>query len=197
MRRVRIYVEGGGDGALNRAALRNGFRSFFERGVARFEIIACGRRDATFKRWKAALSSEPEAFNVLLVDSEGSVADGTAPRRHLGDRDGWQFPSGFDEQVHMMVQMMESWFLADPRALTEYYRHQFGANALPVRQNVEEIPKVEVERALKNATRKTSKGEYHKIHHGSALLALIDPKEVRKRTAHCERLLTSLASAQT
>lgn len=95
-----------------------------------------------------------------------------------------------------MVQMMEAWFLADPEALAVYYGQRFGAQALPGRGNVEQIAKADVERSLKEATRKTQKGEYHKIRHGAELLARIDPAKVRKRAPHCERLLATLASAQ-
>lgn len=94
-----------------------------------------------------------------------------------------------------MVQMMEAWFLADSEALGAYYGQRFGAKALPGRENVEQIPKADVERFLKEATKKTQKGEYHKIRHGSELLARIDPDKVRKRAPHCERLLAMLANA--
>lgn len=197
MRRVRIFVEGGGEGAQNRAALRNGFRSFFERSGSRCEVVVCGRRDAAFKSWKAALSSEPESFNVLLVDSEGSVSEGTPLSRHLAKSDpSWQLPPGGEGSCHLMVQMMEAWFLADPEALTAYYGQYFGAKALPSRPNVEQIAKADVERSVKEATKRTRKGEYHKIRHGAELLARIDPEKVRKRAPHCERLLATLASAQ-
>ena len=94
-----------------------------------------------------------------------------------------------------MVQMMEAWFLADPEALAAYYGQHFGAKALPGRENVEQIAKSDVERSLKEATKRTQKGEYHKIRHGSDLLAKIDPAKVRRRAPHCERLLTMLAAA--
>lgn len=95
-----------------------------------------------------------------------------------------------------MVQMMEAWFLADPEALTAYYGQDFGAKALPGRKNVEDIAKSDIERSLKEATKRTQKGEYHKIRHGSELLTKIDPGKVRKRAPYCDRLLATLASAQ-
>ena len=89
-----------------------------------------------------------------------------------------------------MAQVMESWFLGDPDALEKFYGRQFNAKQLPARQDVEEVPKAEVERALKTATARTSKGEYHKIQHGAPILESLDPDRVR--APHCDRLFKAL-----
>ncbi len=193
MKRIQIFVEGGGRDPDQKTQLRGGFSRFFSKAGVSCHVVACGGRDAAFKKWHASCSSRSEAFNVLLVDSEGPVS--TTPRRHLVKNDpSWQIPSGCDEQLHLMVQMMEAWFLADPEALATYYGQGFGKNALPGRLVVEEVPKVDIESALKSATEKTQKKRYHKIRHGADLLAKIDPVKVRKRAPHCERLLTMLAN---
>ncbi|HEV7671523.1 MAG TPA: DUF4276 family protein [Thermoanaerobaculia bacterium] len=197
MKPIQIFVEGGGSTVKTKSQLRSGLRDFLERAGFVCRVIACGRRDAAFKYWRTALSVDPEALNFLLVDSEGPVEKGSLPWRHLGKSDpSWQPPADTEDHCHLMVQMMEAWFLADPEALAAYYGHHFGASALPGRPNVEEIPKGDVERALKAATQRTQKGEYHKIRHAFDLLALIDPEKVRKRAPHCERLLATLASAR-
>jgi hypothetical protein len=85
-----------------------------------------------------------------------------------------------------MVQTMESWFLADRDSLAAFYDGGFLPNSLPgSSKNIEVIRKEDIEPALKKATRKTnSKGEYHKINHGSALLGLIDPAKVGEASPH-------------
>ena len=71
-------------------------------------------------------------------------------------------------------------------ALAAFYDGGFLPKSLPgSATNVEIIRKEDIEPALKNATRKTeTKGEYHKINHGAALLALIDPAKVEKASPH-------------
>jgi hypothetical protein len=57
----------------------------------------------------------------LLVDSEGPVGKGSTPAVYLSARDGWDFTVLRDNHVFLMVQAMEAWFLADRRALADYY----------------------------------------------------------------------------
>ncbi len=85
-----------------------------------------------------------------------------------------------------MVQAMESWFLADREALAEFYSDGFLANSLPGSPtNVEAVLKDDLEPKLKHASKPTkTKGEYHKVKHGFALLALIDPIKVGNASPH-------------
>ncbi len=92
-----------------------------------------------------------------------------------------------------MVQVMESWFLADRRVLADYYGQGFTAGSLPGQPNIELISKQDVFRALKQASKNTkTKGEYHKTKHGFDLLELIDPNLVRAASGHAERLVIVL-----
>lgn len=196
-REVRIYVEGGGDGGKGKAAIRRGFSAFLNEfheaartrkgGVT---VIACGSRNSTFDDFRTGLATNPDAFNVLLVDSEGPVSGKAWD--HLHTRDNWQRPSATDNQCHLMVQTMESWFIADRKALEEFYGQNFNVSAIPKHDDVEQVEKERVSSALKDASRQTKKGEYHKIRHGSKLLALIDPETVRRKARHCDRLLKTL-----
>jgi Domain of unknown function (DUF4276) len=127
---------------------------------------------------------------VLLVDSEGPVNHG--PKEHLKSRDGWNLPDISGEHYHLMVQMMVAWMVADPDALSKFYGQGFNANALPRNPNVEQIGKADLESALKEATRRTAKGEYHKIHHGPKILSQLDVAKVRRAATHCNRLFMTL-----
>lgn len=68
----------------------------------------------------------------------------------------------FDEEnVHFMVQCMESWFMADKNSLIDFFGPGFNVNALPRNPDVEKISKREVFNGLKNASRNTkTKGKY-------------------------------------
>jgi hypothetical protein len=196
---IRIYVEGGGD-KDSKARMRQAFSQFLSasRNAARqqrvqWSVILCGSRDDTFKAFQRDQKLFPGARLFLLVDAEDEVT--TPPREHLMARDPWDLSFATDDQCHLMAQVMESWFVADPDALARFYGQQFGARQIPARKNVEEVPKAEVEAVLKSSTAKTQKGEYHKIKHGPAILEKLDPDRVRARAPHCERLFQTLAEA--
>jgi hypothetical protein len=199
VRKIWLYVEGGG-GKESRDDLRRAFGKFLsgpldvarERGV-QWRIVMCGSRDATFKAFRNAVRDYPTDHVLMLVDAEQPVA-GT-PIEHLSARDPWDLSFADDEQCHLMAQVMESWFLADPAVLQDFYKQGFAAGQIPKRANVEEVPKDEVEAVLKSSTAKTQKGEYHKIHHGPFILERLDPEKVRARAPHCARLFATLAEA--
>jgi len=83
---------------------------------------------------------------------------------------------------------MESWFLADPETPAEYYGREFNKNALKANPKVQEISKSDVLNCLKEATRKTTKGPYHKTQHAPHILEKIGPERVRKAAPECDRL---------
>jgi hypothetical protein len=198
VRKIWLYIEGGGKGSGD--DLRRAFGRFLskpldaarDRGV-QSRIVMCGSRDATFKAFRNAVRDHPSDHVLMLVDAEQPVA-GT-PREHLSARDPWDLSFADDEQCHLMAQVMESWFLADPDALAQFYGSQFGIKQIPPRKNVEEVPKSEVEAVLKNSTAKTSKGEYHKIRHGAPILESLNADRVRARALHCNRLFEALQEA--
>lgn len=114
---------------------------------------------------------------------------GMVPWAHLKASDGWEQPLGTtDDQVHLMVQCTEAWFLADPEALSRYYQQGFHEGALPCQPEVEQISKVDILSRLDRATRRTRKGRYHKTSHAFDLLARIDPDKVCAVSPHARRL---------
>jgi hypothetical protein len=166
---VRIYFEGD-------AGLRPGFRKFLSeiaeaarRKKWHFDLIAT---DGTpVQDFQAALKTPHDAWNVLLLDSENP--------RELQQRK--KSLEGCDpESIFWMVQIMESWFLADDDALMALFEGSL-ARGNPL---VEEIPKEDVMKRLNKA----ANGEYHKVRHGAKLLELIDPEKVRKAAPNCDRM---------
>jgi hypothetical protein len=138
------------------------------------------------------LATHPDAFVILLVDSEAPVVK-QSPWEHLKSRDNWDAPAGVDEtHCYLMVQTMEAWFMADIDTLKKFYGHGFKENAIPKNINVETIEKDLLEPRLKAASRSTSKGEYQKIQHASELLEMLDVDKVRKASSECERLFRTL-----
>ena len=167
MTEIRIYVEGGGNGNESKALLRQGFTNFFKdlKAMAndKLKIITCGSRNNAFRNFKTALKDYPNAFIVLLVDSEAPI--NKPPWEHLKLRDNWESPNVDDTHCHLMVQSMEAWLIADIEALKKYYGQGFKEKTIPTNLNVEKIPKDSLEPSLKAASCNTSKGEYRKIQH--------------------------------
>ena len=197
---IAIYMEGGGNTAATRSALRLGMDAFLSelKDSARslswhWKLVCCGGRDEAFKAFKNARNSGDDQITLLLVDAEESVNGGSC--QHLTTRDNWDLAGVPDEEVHLMIQTMESWIVADKDTLKSYYGQYFAVNSLPNARNLETVAKTDVANALDRATRLAMpKGIYRKIRHASDLLKLIDPQLVRQRCPGCERLFATLGT---
>lgn len=201
MVKVELYVEGGGDRREQRARLRKGLRGFLEKAGLQGRmprIVACGGRDNAYDKFTLAHTNETTSA-MLLVDAEGPVKVDSA-WQHLLEReaDHWSCPSGAtDDQCHLMVQIMESWFIADREVLTDFYGHGFRSNMMPQWPDIEKVPKRDVLSALHRATSLTSKGDYHKGQHSFEILARLDPNKVADASPHAKRFLKSLRRLST
>ena len=195
--KVIIYAEGGGKQKPLRAACRQGFSRFFRKaGFAQRmpAVVACGSRRQAYDKFRTATAQRATDLVFLLVDSEGPVTAAT-PWAHLKQRDGWDRPTGAtDRNAHLMVQVMESWFLADRDCLARYFGDGFRASALPApERHVEDIAKAELERALRDSTRRSSKGRYAKGRHSFALLGELDATKVVNASPYARRLVEVVA----
>ena len=195
---VRVFAEGGGNQDRTRTAFKKALVQFFRKALGKGpqpRVEPCGSRDEACDDFCRSLENEPHTCAILLVDSEDPVAEGTAPWAHLQRRDGWRSPVQVPpDQVHLMVQCMETWFLADRQTLIDFYGREFKPDALPGYPNPEHAPKRDVMDGLVRATRMTDKGEYHKTRHGFPILERLDPAAVRARCPHAEALLSTLAA---
>ena len=189
---IRVYVEG-------HKLLRSGLEAFFgrPRQAARsrrihLRFIPC--KGLALEEFCHALQDHPDAFNILLVDAEEPVTQHN-PWAHLANRRENRLarPRGTQQNLaHLMVQIMESWFLADKDALAAYYGRGFAAKRLPARVDIENIPKADVLESLKGATRNTKKTDYHKTRHAPELLRAINPDKVCEASPWCKRLFTTI-----
>ena len=195
---AKLYIEGGGDRSKSRATrFRQGWKRFFEKtGVgARIKIVRGGGRDQTYDRFVTAIS-EPSTGDlpILLVDSESAVQDGHSVWQHLKEQDGWDRPGGADgDQAFLMVQVMETWFLADREALHRYFGTGFRKRALSEWPQLEAVPKATVLTALDRATAQCPK-RYGKGRVSFELLTEIDPGRVAQACPHAKDLIDRLKS---
>jgi hypothetical protein len=203
---IAIYVEGGGDGAgsnHSKRDLRRGFDSLFRRQKRAaqakklgWQLFPCGSRRQAYNAFCRDLAlAKNKTLCILLVDSETAIdaetnnaaANARIRVQHLTTLDGWNLTAANPEQVHLMVQCMETWIVADPDAVQAFYGKNFHRPSLPIRQNLEDEPKLDVYAKLDKATSKTIKGKYAKIKHASKLLERIDPAKIGPR---CPRFVT-------
>ncbi len=194
---IKLYVEGGGESRRMRRSCRRGFRRFIEKSGLKGtmpQIVASGTRRNAYEAFETRhrdASSKNETA-LLLVDAEAPVRK-AEPWQHLKDRDEWDRPEGVkDEQCHLMVQVMESWFLADRTAFSAYYGQGFQEIALPSNPQIEQVAKNDVLKAIRQATRGTTKGRYDKGRHSFEILARIDPAKVTSASPHAKRFVETL-----
>lgn len=194
---IKIFVEGGGDGQSGKADIRNGMDGFLKevkeaarRKRIKWRLTACGSRNEAFNKFMHELERPTSDFAVLLVDAEGPVCK--SPRLHLKERDHWDLQEVGEGNVHLMIQMMETWIVSDVDTLAKFYGNNFRQAALPRAVNLENTQKRDIEKALANATKDTTKGEYKKIKHAKELLERLDPKVVGRRCPSCKHFFNVL-----
>jgi hypothetical protein len=137
--------------------------------------------------------SNPEHIHILLVDSEEAFKENQTLWLHVKNRKEHKLdkpPGATEDQLYFMAQCMEAWFVADSEKFKEFYGPKLGK--LPPTQDVEEISKEKLLKDINTATKKTQKGEYHKINHVSTLFKLIRRQKVSERAPNCKRLLEFL-----
>lgn len=191
MVRVKIFIEGGGNGSVIDQSFKQAWRQFFAAaGLAgRMPRVVRGEsRTATYDKF---INTRPRADEVLLllVDSEGPVAPGHTAWQHLQARDGWrQPPAAADDSAYLMVQFMETWFLADRDALRRFFGPSLNENAFREWPSLESVPKDTVLNALEQATG----GRYQKGKVSFQLLERIAPERVAAACPHAKQLLDAL-----
>ena len=197
---IKVYVEGGGNDRKDlKTKCRRGFNEFFRKAGLEDSmprIVASGGRQSAYDDFCTAMrNGKGYDFIVLLVDSEDPVTKGSAAWAHLKQRDGWNQPAGAtDDNAHLMVQCMEAWFVADRTVLEDFFGQHFKPNALPKRQDVENILKTDLYAALEKATKsqKITKGEYGKGKHSFDILSHLDPDKVKAASPYADRLIRVL-----
>jgi hypothetical protein len=207
---IEIYIEGGGDSKHLWRELRLGFDVLFKtqkmaataKGLG-WKLSLGGGRSETCKDFiQAFQQADKHSLVVLLVDSDSPLPleddenDDSAARKNALRQSypKFEWKSIAQENIHLMVQCMEAWIVADPDALASFYGNNFHSNKLPTRRNLEEEPKTSIFDKLDQAVRNTQKGKYKKIEHARKLLAMIDAAKVATRCPRFKTFTTWLAA---
>jgi Domain of unknown function (DUF4276) len=196
---VKIYAEGGGEGELADTTFRQAWAGFFKAAglQGRMPGVIRGKsRVRTYDLFKTAVkNAAPGTLPLLLVDSEGAVLPNQTAWEHLKSRDGWDQPPGVGtDDAFLMVQLMETWLLADRAALRKYFGPQLNEKPFAEWPELELVPKDTVLNALEKATAHC-KTKYAKGRVSFEMLSTVDPAEVEQRCPHARQLLTRLRNA--
>ena len=198
-----VYVEGGSSRRSERTRFLLAMRTFLRKGATHGgnpppapEVVVCGSRGEALRKFRRACSRPSATTPLLLVDAEGPVDwDRGSARDHLQRVDNWNLRFTDDRSVHLMVQFMETWFVADPETVEAYYGKGFRKKALPAAADPERVGKSQVLSALKQATARTRRRRYDKTRDAPALLERLDSRRVATRCRGCARLLAVLGQA--
>jgi hypothetical protein len=177
---VQIFVEGGGDTAETRKQCRTAFASLLQKLnlAAQPRIVACGSRGRALDQFRNA-----QGPALVLVDSE-RANEHHEPAWKILEKEGlWTGCIGREASVFLMVQCMESWFLADHETTAAIL--SVDGRKLKGNPRIEEIPKRDV------LTRLAASG-YSKRRHSWQILARVDPLKVRAASNHAEQFFTHL-----
>ena len=193
---VTIYIEGGGDNRRLGAQFRAGWASFFEAAGLRGrmpKVVRGGSRQQTFKGFVTEVAnSTPRTVPLLLVDAEAPVKADHSVWQHLRAHDGWRKPvAAGEDDAFLMVQITETWFLADRDTLRGYFGPRFVEKALGEWEELEHVPKADVLDALSRATANCPK-PYTKGKHSFKLLERVDPARIEAASPHAKTLLNRL-----
>ena len=194
--RVRIFIEGGG--TASDGVFTEGWRKFFVAAglLGQMPRVVRGEgREQTFDKFKTALQRRrPNELPILLVDSEEPVAPDHTVWQHLQSRHQHRFArptDADDDSAFMMVQAMETWFIADQPALEGFFGTPFNRMTLQNLPALESIPKDDSLTMLRQATRRC-RPRYRKSSVSYRLLAEIDPDLVAAACPHAKALLEYL-----
>jgi hypothetical protein len=195
----RIYAEGGGEGEYLDSLFRRGWKLFFESAglQGRLPRVVRGKgRRRTFELFSTAVANPKRGeLPLLLVDSEGALQSGRSAWEHLEESDDqWQKPpSAGDDQAFLMVQVMETWFLADREMLRRFFGPNLRESHFRSWADLEAVPKATVLEVLRLATAACERKRYGKGKVSFEMLAELDAKKVAAACPHARELLDRLA----
>ena len=179
-----LFIEGGSE--TTNGDLRQGFSKLFEKlvpGHLPKIILGNGKSQAIQK----FLKNQQHGVALLLVDLDGADETKEADLQ----KNGLLLEI---DKVFYMIQEMETWFIAQPEVLNDY----FGIDDQTKKQVSDKLPKrrpIEIpnpKEVLKTATKESKRGKYHEIKHGVELLKRLEVGKLAEEFDDFRHLLARL-----
>lgn len=196
---IKIYIEGEGEGKDMDIRFREAWTRFFKSAglTGRMPKPIRGKgRAHTFDLFSTAIQNgQIDTMPLLLLDSEEKMISDQGVWQHLKALDGWEKPTKSTENhAYLMVQVMETWFLADLPALQNYFGSKFKISKIPAWTDLESQPKQSVFGALSKATSACNEKRYAKGKISFEILGKINPILVQQKCSQAKRLFDFLAT---
>lgn len=174
-----LFIEGTSD--RSNGILSQGFHKLIKQlleGNMPKIIMGDGKNQAINKFKKNKLSE----LSYLLIDLDYDETKRESQLLELGLKNK-------ADSVFFMIQEMEAWFISQPKILDQYYKEAISTK-LP-KDNPKKIK--DPVAVLENSTRKTKKGKYHKVKHGTALLELLNANELKSTFKEFQKMIDEIA----
>ena len=196
---IKIYIEGGGEGKDLDSRFREAWSKFFKAaglsGQMPRPVRGKGRLNTHDLFVTAFNARKKDELPLLLLDSEEALQDGHTVWQHLKVRDQMEKPSqATEEHAYLMVQVMETWLLADTDALRRYFGSKCKIEKIPAWANLEAIDKKRIFDTLQQVTADCGVKVYAKGKVSFELLGTISPEKVKEKCPQAKRLLDFLAA---
>ncbi|HEX3149243.1 MAG TPA: DUF4276 family protein [Gemmataceae bacterium] len=191
---VFIEGEGGGRTTSKRGFLAGEFRKSWKqflqpladhatnKGIRRFQCIAGRGGSAVTDTFANPLPKDQGALRILIIDSEGPVADVSKPWAALNPKKRPKWAT--DSDCYLMVQCLEAWLLADRDGLKAHFDRTktcFNEKKLKKWPNLEALDRKTVQRAISDAT-SSCKNPYGHAD-GNVLIAIVDREKLKSLPA--------------
>ena len=176
MKEVSIYFEGD-------QLLTEGLREFLSIEInlarthkVRVKLIASGARAEG--KSLAGKKLQPKATHFILKDSEKPIREATP------------------KNTFYWIEVMESWFLADPNAIQKALGSCVNTSKVPQWTSVEKVAKADVFSKMSSLTKPCGTGKHYDHAHppklASRILRHLDRDTVQRKSPECKRFLTTL-----
>ncbi len=195
-----IYVEGGASGPHSKnltIRCQQAFHSLLDsmgfKG-RKPRLKACGGRGSVYEDFCVAHKAGG-GYVAMWIDSEEPMADLEKAWEHLAQVAtvaAWNKPDGAsDDQVLFMTTCMETWIVADRRALRDHYRRELNENPLPALAEIEARSRRSIQDALESATR-NCRNAYAKGKRSFEILEKVKPDVLKRHLPSFARVVRIL-----
>jgi hypothetical protein len=175
-----LFIEGA------TADLRQGFAKLLEKkipGQMPRIILGEGKTQTITKFLKNQVDAD---FSFVLIDLD-------RPEKERGQDLVDHDLSEHSGEVFYMIQEMETWFIAQPEVLDEFYGSD--KNRKKVSEKLSKQPPAVIadpKAELKKATKDSKRGQYHEIKHSVELLKRLNADILELNSIDFQRLIESL-----
>jgi len=181
-----LIIEGGDKRKVN-GDLKKGFEKLLNQRLSDNspKIVLGGGKFQSIHQFKTNAQKANFIFLLIDLDATETERENDVAKNNL---------QNLSNSIFYMIQSMEAWFLSQPNILDDF----FGKDSNSNKKISNKIPKKKASQIpnpyefLKNLTKNSKRGTYHKIKHAVGLLILLDAPKLEEDFIDFKRLIESL-----